>query len=94
MQSEDTAQTTQEIIRKVLPLRNQRRIDPAAFLSLTDRLGITETEPKIYFLRELSAIIRTLPLKAFESPDDRLRLVEGVQQALDEAVDEEEEELS
>lgn len=63
-------------------------------MKLTSRLGISECEAKIYFLRELAAIMRQLPLKVFSSPDDRLRLVDGIQQALDEAVDEEEDELS
>jgi type III secretion system TyeA family effector delivery regulator len=91
MSSPKAVETPQAILREVLPLKNQRRIDPTAFLSLTERLGISESEAKIYFLRELAAIMRQLPIKVFASPDDRLRLVDGIQQALDDAVEEEEE---
>lgn len=58
-------------------------------MNLASRLGLTECEPKIYFLRELAAIVRELPLKVFTTPEDRLRLIEGVQDALDTAIDEE-----
>ena len=91
MRPEKDVETPQAIIQEVLPLKNQRRIDPSAFLNLARRLGLSECAPKIYFLRELGAIIRQLPLKAFASPEDRLRLVDGIQEALDEAVEEEEE---
>lgn len=94
MPHEDKTKTPQEIIRELLPLTSQRRIDPNVFLKLTDRLGIADCAAKIYFLRELNAIVRQLPIKAFEHPDDRLRLVEGLQKALDEAIEEEEEVLS
>jgi type III secretion system TyeA family effector delivery regulator len=59
-------------------------------LNLTKRLGLTECEEQIYFLRELSAIIRQLPIKVFASPEDRLRLIDALQQALDEIIEEEE----
>jgi type III secretion system TyeA family effector delivery regulator len=57
---------------------------------MMDRLGVVESEVKIYFLRELSAILRQLPLKVYASPDDRLRLINGLQEALDEVIEEEE----
>ena len=44
-------------------------------------------------MRELHAVIRRLPLKIFHADDDRLRLIAGVQEALDAAIDEEEEEF-
>jgi type III secretion system TyeA family effector delivery regulator len=90
MQSAKTGETPQAIIREVLPLKNQRRIDPSSFLKMMDRLGVVESEVKIYFLRELSAILRQLPLKVYASPDDRLRLINGLQEALDEVIEEEE----
>ena len=94
MPSADKKRTPQAIIREILPLTGQRRIDPASFLKLADRLGITDCAAKIYFLQELNAIVRQLPLKAFHQPDDRLRLIEGLQRALDEVIEEEEEQLS
>ena len=89
----DKTKTPQEIIREILPLTNQRRIDPAVFLKLADRLGVKECAAKIYFLRELNAIVRQLPIKAFHAPEDRLRLIDALQQSLDEAIEEEEEQV-
>ncbi|MEW4561555.1 TyeA family type III secretion system gatekeeper subunit [Bremerella sp. JC770] len=91
MQSTKQIQNTEAIIREVLPLRNKRRIDPRKFTDLVDRLGIDEIEAKIYFLRELAGIVRNLPVKIFDLAEDRLRLIEAIQDALDEAIDLEEE---
>lgn len=72
-------------------MNKQRRIDPSILLGLADRLGIHASEPRIYFLRELTNLVRELPVKAFETPEDRLRLVQAIQLALDDAVETEEE---
>lgn len=93
MSSPHETETPQEIIREVLPLTRQRRIDPAILLGLADRLGIHDCEPRIYFLRELTGIVRELPVKGFDSPEGRLRLIDALQQALDDAVEAEEEEI-
>ena len=93
MQTSQNKETTESIIKEVLPLRNQRRIDSGKLMSLAERLGLTDSEPKIYFLRELAGVVRQLPLKVFESAEDRLRLIDGIQEALDLAIEEEDEEL-
>ena len=83
----------QDIILEVLPLKDQRWIDPKKITGLADQLGYDDIEAKIYFLRELTSIFRRLPIKIYESDDDRLRLLEALQEALDAAIDEEEEML-
>lgn len=79
-----------DIVMQLLPLREQRFIDPNKLLKLTDRLKIRDIEAKIYFLRELLAIVRRLSMKIYKDPDDRLRLIDALQQALDLAIEEEE----
>ena len=54
---------------------------------------LPSTEAEIYFLRELADLVRALPLKAFKDPDQRLKLVDAVQEALDKAIEREEAEL-
>ncbi|MEW4486705.1 TyeA family type III secretion system gatekeeper subunit [Thalassoglobus sp. JC818] len=93
MQASENKETAEAIIKEVLPLRNQRRIDSGKLMSLAERLGLHDCEPKIYFLREMAGIVRQLPLKVFESTEERLRLIDGIQEALDLAIEEEEEEL-
>ncbi len=83
-----------DIVMQLLPLREQRYIDPNKLLKLADRLKIRDVEAKIYFLRELLGIVRRLSLKIYGDPDDRLRLIDALQQALDLAIEEEEELLA
>ena len=58
---------------------------------MTNRLGLDDVEAKIYFLRELLAIVRKLPLAIYNDPQDRLRLIDALQSSLDKAIEEEEE---
>lgn len=81
------------LMKMVLKLKDQRFIDATQVRSMAREIGITDIEQEIYFLRELHGIARRLPLKIFADDEDRLRLVAGVQDALDAAVDQEEEEL-
>ena len=83
-----------DVVMQLLPLREQRYIDPSKVLKIADRLKIRDIEARIYFFRELLAIVRRLSLKIYRDPDDRLRLIEAIQQALDLAIEEEEEMLA
>ncbi|MCD0457868.1 TyeA family type III secretion system gatekeeper subunit [Roseiconus lacunae] len=87
MHEQDQGQAAQEIIQTVLPLKSKRRIDPAAFVQLAEQLGINEPEQTIYFLREIVAIVRQLPVKAFDNTEERARLIEAIQDALDDAIE-------
>ncbi len=79
------------VMKEILPLKDQRFVDPAKFRSLADRVGIRDIEQTIYFLRELHLIVSKLPMKIFNDPEDRLRMVTALQDAMDAAVDEEDE---
>ena len=79
-------------MRDLLPLKDQKWIDGTRISAITDRLQITDIEAKIYFLRELHGIARRLPLKVFEDNESRIRFVAAIQDALDIAVNEEDEE--
>jgi type III secretion protein W len=81
-------------MREILPLKDQRFVDAAKIRRISDELTGGGIEQTIFFLRELHTIVRKLPLKIFGEDQDRLRLVEGVQDALDAAVDQEEEEFA
>ena len=79
------------LMRDLLPLKDQKWIDVSRITAIVDGLNIHEIEAKIYFLRELHGIVRRLPMKIFEDNEGRLRLITAIQDALDVAVDEEEE---
>ncbi|WP_048439639.1 TyeA family type III secretion system gatekeeper subunit [Caenimonas sp. SL110] len=63
------------------------------FDRLARDLQIEEGEPKIIFLSGVKKIFRELPEKAFNDKNARLAMVDAVQDALDAAIDAEEEML-
>jgi type III secretion protein W len=68
------------------------RADIEALLKLL-RVG-NDLEAEIYVLRELTEIARAMPLKLFSDLESRERLIDAIQEALDDAVDREEQEAS
>jgi type III secretion protein W len=50
-----------------------------------------DLEAEIYVLRELTEIARVMPLKLFADLESRERLIDAIQEALDDAVSREEE---
>ena len=69
------------VIMEILPLREQRWIDVNKIVELPERLAIHDVEAKIYFLRELTNMVRKLSMKIYQDPEDRLRLIDALQQA-------------
>ncbi|HVZ45044.1 MAG TPA: TyeA family type III secretion system gatekeeper subunit [Ramlibacter sp.] len=61
------------------------------FQKLGRELGIADGEPTIVFLSGLKKILRELPDKAFADRNARLSMVDAVQDALDQAIELEEE---
>lgn len=79
------------LMSDILQLKGARFVDGSKITSIAHKLGVHEIEAKIYFLRELHGIVRKLPLKVFAEDQDRQRLIGAVQDALDRAIDEEDE---
>ena len=90
-QASPTTEVTHRIMAEVLELKDARFVDGTKITSLVNRFSLRGIEARIYFLRELHQIIRKLPLKIFNDEQDRQRLLDAVQDALDRAIDEEEE---
>ena len=91
--SQAVIESAHQLMKEILPLKEQRFVDGAKFHSIVEQMHIDDIEQKIYFLRELHSIVRKLPMKIFSDDESRLRLVAAIQEALDSAVDQEEEEL-
>ncbi len=79
------------IMDKLLDLASAYRIKSQEFLQLAEKLGLKALLEQIYFLTGLNEQVRLLPLKIYESPDNRTKLLEASQEALDEVIYEEEE---
>lgn len=79
------------LMQQVLPLMEERWVDGARVRSIVDQQQIQGDEARIYFLRELIGIVRRIPLKVYKDDESRGRLIGAVQEALDTAIDEEDE---
>jgi type III secretion system YopN/LcrE/InvE/MxiC family regulator len=77
------------LMKDLLTLKDQRFIDPERVRSITDRTGARDHESRIYFQRELHALVRRMPDKIFAHADERLKLADAVQAALDRSIAEE-----
>ncbi len=88
----EAQKSAHRLMKEIIPLKDQRFVDGSKILTIVDRFGIQDLEAKIYFLRELHSIVRKLPLKIFSDDQSRFRLLAALQDALDTAIDEEEEE--
>ena len=77
------------VMKDVLSLKEQRFIDPEKVQGITDRVGAKDHEPRIYFQRELHTLVRRMPDKIFQNVDERLKLADAVQAALDRSIQEE-----
>jgi type III secretion protein W len=78
-----------QLMRDVLPLMEERWIDGAKIRAIADRQHLRTDEARIYFLRELLALVRRFPLKIYKDEEARQRMITAVQEALDAAIDEE-----
>jgi len=77
------------VLKDVLALKDQRFIDPERVQTLTDRIGVREPEARIYFQRELHTLVRRMPDKIFANADERFKLADAVQSALDRSIEQE-----
>ncbi len=78
------------LMRDVLPLKDQRWMDGSKVRTTIDKLGLSTMESKIYLFRELYVVFSKLPDKAYPDHEARLRITGAVQEALDVAINEEE----
>ena len=81
------------LIGSLLGLAEATWLSAAQVEKLAREQSLPSTEAEIYFLREVAELARAVPLKIFKDPDQRLKLVDAVQEALDRAIEREEAEL-
>jgi type III secretion protein W len=92
--SDPAMDAADRLIGSLLTLAEASWIAPAQVDKLVREQGLGSTEAEIYFLREVADMARALPLKIFKDPEQRLKLVDAVQDSLDKAIEREEAELA
>lgn len=86
--------TPLDLTSRVLALKAEKWLRAEQVMKITDLAGIVEIEAEIYFLRELKEFVRLIPLKVYDDLETREKLIDTVQEALDSAIDREEEQLA
>jgi type III secretion protein W len=75
------------LVSSLLELAEASWLSGAQVEKLVREQRLRTTEVEIYFLRELADLVRALPLKIFKEPEQRLKMVDAVQEALDKAIE-------
>lgn len=90
------AKVANVILLRLLDLAEQSWVSAADINKIAGeaQLRLPSLEAEIYYLRELADITRAMPLRVFKEMDQRERLIDAVQEALDDAIQREEELLA
>ena len=78
-----------KLLDTIIPLTNEW-IQPDLFQHLPAQFEIQSLAARIYFLTGLHRTVRLLPIKLYPDPDNRDKLLNEIQKALDETIAEEE----
>jgi type III secretion protein W len=81
------------LMGRLLELADQSWINSSQITAALKDLELRPVEAEIYLLRELADLVRAFPLKMFADLDRRERLIDAVQEALDDAIEREEQSL-
>lgn len=82
--------TAHDLMRDILEMTTKRWVDPDAFHQIANKIGISNTPQRIFFLTELKEKIRLIPFKLFPAADIRQKILDSLQQALDSEISKEE----
>lgn len=80
-----------DVLQGSMELMEDKWVGAQKVEALTGALAVRELEGQIYFVRELNAFFRDLPLKAYDDLESRERVLQASQEALDRLIEREEE---
>ena len=90
MFGESLLMSGEKMTGEVLDMTHQAFLNGSVIEAFVAAVGLKKLYPKMDFMRELSAIIRSMSMRCFPDNDSRLRLIDGAQEYLDELVREDE----
>jgi type III secretion protein W len=79
------------LMQKLVGLTGERWLTSDRVSALPRDMGIFDPEAAVSFLTRVKGVVRDLPLKVFNDPESRNKLMSVTQEALDLAIEEEEE---
>ena len=81
---------SERLMRDLVTLTSDKWLTESRFSTLAQQHGATAPEGRVAFLSGIKALIRELPVQVFLDADARQSTLNAVQEALDQAIDEEE----
>lgn len=78
------------LMSKLVGLTGERWISGDRVAGLSRDMGISNAEANISFLTRVKSTLREFPLKVFNDPESRDKVLSAAQEALDQAIEEEE----
>ncbi len=79
------------LMKDLVRISTEKWVSPGQFTGLAERAGATDVEPRINFLTHVKTLLRDMPPQIFIDGDQRDGVLSAVQDALDAAIDQEEE---
>jgi type III secretion protein W len=79
-----------DLMKELVTITGEKWVGPSRFTVLADRRGLKEPAQRIVFLTGVKELMRTLPELVFEDPEIRQSILNAAQEALDAAIDLEE----
>ncbi|MCX5770112.1 MAG: type III secretion system gatekeeper subunit SctW [Candidatus Hydrogenedentes bacterium] len=81
-----------DLMRQLFALLKMPFVSETHLLAVADQSGVRPLDARINFLREWNGRLSELPMKVYDEPDKRSKLQRAGQQALDQLIEQEEEE--
>ena len=82
--------TPVSVLRDLVPMQDAIRIVPDHIGAIPEKAGLSELGKQINFLNDFKEMARLIPLKSFVREDGRDKLMDAIQDALDDKIDLEE----
>lgn len=79
------------LMRSLVDISAEKWISAQRFTSLSESCGARETEAQIHFLTAVKGLLREMPVQVFVDSDQRQTVLSALQDALDAAIEREEE---
>lgn len=90
MFGEQLQMSGEKMTGEVLDMTHQSFLNGSFIEAFVASVGLKKLYPKMDFMREFSAIVRSMSMRCFPDVESRLRLIDGAQEYLDELVREDE----
>ncbi|MFT7108639.1 MAG: type III secretion protein W [Psychrobacter glaciei] len=78
----------QVLMAYILDIKEEKWLQTEEFFNIIKSMGLTENiSHQLYFLTEIHKLLRLIPLKSYNEPNDRDTLLQTSQEALNEIID-------